>query len=90
MAGYNCTCTSQYDGINCTILVVGDDNNLPLVLGLSVFAAVIVLIILITCLVRYCRDKSGMEGTYSPNKEEQAGGNVEMHAMKKPKTERLI
>ena len=91
MVGYNCTCTSKFDGVNCTnALVLAEDDNLPLVLGLSVAAVVILLIILVTCLVRYCRDKSGMEGTYSPNKEEQAGGNVEMHAVKKPKTERLI
>ena len=31
-----------------------------------------------------------MEGTYSPNKEEQQSGNVEMNSMKKPKPERLI
>ena len=90
MSGYNCSCTEQYQGVNCTEEVVADDDHLPLIIGLSVAGALIVLLILIILLVRYCRDKSGMEGTYSPNKEEQAGGNVEMHAVKKPKTERLI
>ena len=90
MSGYNCTCPQGYEGKNCSASVVAEDDNLPLIIGLSVAAAVIVLLVLIILLVRYCRDKSGMEGTYSPNKEEQAGGNVEMHAVKKPKTERLI
>uniref|UniRef100_A0A7M5X290 Uncharacterized protein n=2 Tax=Clytia hemisphaerica TaxID=252671 RepID=A0A7M5X290_9CNID len=91
MAGYNCTCTEKYHGTNCTTLkVVEEDDNLPLIIGLSVAGAFILLLVACVCLYRYCKDKSGMEGTYSPNKEEQAGGNVEMHAVKKPKTERLI
>ena len=90
ISGYNCTCPEQYLGPNCTALAVVEDDNLPLIIGLSAAAAAIVIIVFLIFLVRFCRDKSGMEGTYSPNKEEQAGGNVEMHTVKKPKTERLI
>ena len=91
MSGYNCTCKDSFTGKNCEIsAAVKEDDNLPLIIGLSAAAAAIIIIVLLILLVRYCRDNSGMEGTYSPNKEEQAGGNVEMHAVKKPKTERLI
>ena len=88
---YTCQCTDGYTGKNCSEkLKEDDDDNLPLILGLSITAVVIVLIIIIVCVVVFCRNKSGMEGTYSPNKEEQTAGNLEMSTVKKPKTERLI
>jgi len=89
--GWYCKCVGEYLGLRCEKLAVKeDDDNLALIIGVSVGAAVLIILIVIFCLVRYCRDKSGMEGTYSPNKEEQQSGNVEMNTLKKPNAERLI
>lgn len=93
VTGYTCECPTDYTGKNCSVSSKStddDDDNLPYIIGFSVLAVVILIIIIAVLVVRYCRDKSGMEGTYSPNKEEQTAGNVEMGTVKKPKTERLI
>ena len=69
-----------------------DSDNTGLIVGIvvGVVAFLILSIIFVYCVFNYCKEKSGMEGTYSPNKEEQQSGNVEMNSMKKPKPERLI
>lgn len=94
VTGYFCECSSKFSGKDCmdklTTKNEGDDSNLVYIIVFSVLGALILIIIIGVLVVKYCRDKSGMEGTYSPNKEEQSAGNVEMSTVKKPKTERLI
>lgn len=95
ITGYNCTCRADYTGTNCTEKLTSkvdddDDDKLPIIIAVSVVVVLIVLAILAIVFFKFCRDKSGMEGTYSPNKEEQISGNVEMNTIKKPNTERLI
>lgn len=89
---FECACRSGYTGKTCVDLLTDDGGNdaLPYIIGFSVLGAVILIIVIVVIVAKYCRDKSGMEGTYSPNKEEQTAGNVEMSTVKKPKTERLI
>jgi len=57
------------------------------VLGVLVFIAIIVIVVFV---IRYCRNKSGMEGTYNPNREEQISGTAEMATKQKPNLERYI
>ena len=92
---FSCNCTAGFEGKTCQDKVKGseeDSDNTGLIVGIvvGVVAFLILLIVFVYCVFNYCKEKSGMEGTYSPNKEEQQSGNVEMHSMKKPKPERLI
>ena len=92
---FSCNCSAGFEGKTCQDKVkdsVKDSDNTGLIVGIVVGVAsfLILLMIFVYCVFNYCKEKSGMEGTYSPNKEEQQSGNVEMNSMKKPKPERLI
>ena len=88
---FSCNCAAGFEGKTCQDKVKDSDNT-GLIVGIvvGVVAFLILLMIFVYCVFNYCKEKSGMEGTYSPNKEEQQSGNVEMNSMKKPKPERLI
>ena len=88
---FTCDCKDGFSGEECEVpgKVAEDDTNWGLIIGVPVAAVVLILLIIIICLIKRCRDNSGLEGTYSPNKEEQQAGPVEM-VLKKPNTERLI
>ena len=52
--------------------------------------ALLCVIVVVVLLIRYCRNKSGMEGTYNPNKEEHIKGAADMEVKQKPNLERYI
>ena len=89
IVGFKCICTDQYRGKTCAEKLRGD-NKMELIIGISIGVVILIIIIVIVLLIRFFKDKSGMEGTYSPNREEQNAGHVEMNTLKKPNAERLI
>ena len=88
--GYQCQCTSQYTGTQCQTAVKKktSDTNVGMWIGIAAAILVVILIILICC-CRYCKGNTGMQGTYSPSRQEK--GQVELASLPPmPPKERLI
>ncbi|GAB1868117.1 Protein crumbs [Camponotus japonicus] len=94
---YECDCTSEYTGQNCTEKATVANNLGSQVLGIAVIVGPIVgclLLIAIGSLVAFfmmARKKRATRGTYSPSAQEFSNPRVEMdNVMKPPPEERLI
>ncbi|XP_072176797.1 uncharacterized protein [Diadema setosum] len=86
---YRCDCVNGYSGTDCTQA----STNLWIIIGASIAAGVIliIIIILISCFVCSVRKKRATQGSYSPSRQEMSGSFVEMdNVLKMPPEERLI
>lgn len=87
----NNKCSKQY---RCSIQSSStnglDEKEQKIVFPIIGAIAFIGVVIIVVFIVRYCRNKSGMEGTYNPNRQEQITGTVETAVPKKPNIERMI
>ena len=81
---YQCTCTDD------TCRTVANDGEEEIVIipvvGVLVLIGVAVAAVFI---IRYCRNKSGMEGTYHPDREEQVAG-TQPRTSTRPKSEVVV
>ncbi|CAH1785690.1 unnamed protein product [Owenia fusiformis] len=89
-----CRCTNEYKPPNCEQPVTGEltqSNNIPLIVGLSVGAAVLIFLIVLIAFFIMARSKRATRGAYSPSRQEVSGSRVEMNSvLKPPPEERLI
>ncbi|XP_012567052.1 protein crumbs homolog 1 [Hydra vulgaris] len=67
-----------------------NEHKVDIIIGVSIGVVILIAVITIVLIIRFCKNKSGMEGTYSPNREEQNASHLEMNTLKKPNAERLI
>ena len=88
-----CICESGWTGEHCDTAIPrggGDDDNLPLIIGLAVAGGVLLLLVIAVIFV-CTRQTSSTFGTYSPSTEEKAGARVEMDTvLNVPPPEKLI
>lgn len=89
-----CTCEPGWSGLLCEVALPqendDDDDNLPLIIGLSVGAGCLLLII-VAIIFACTRQTSSTFGTYSPSGEEKMGARVEMSSvLNLPPPEKLI
>ena len=87
---YKCACTSSYIGDRCDKAVSSGNNSKEIGMWVGIGIAILVVIIIIAVIAfKYCNTERGMQGTYSPSRQEK--GQVEMASMPPiPPKERLI
>lgn len=80
---YVCTCV----GKKCGIMGKEEEEFIIIpIVGVLILIGVVVITVFV---IRYCRNKSGMEGTYNPEREEQMAG-TQIATINKPNTEVMI
>ncbi|XP_069119516.1 LOW QUALITY PROTEIN: protein crumbs homolog 1-like [Argopecten irradians] len=91
-----CECTSEYMGKLCAqrnpeYQKISRDDNLAIIIGPSVAAFLLLIVIGVIIFLVLARSKRATRGHYSPSRQEVTGSRVELgNVMKPPPEERLI
>ncbi|XP_021351152.1 protein crumbs-like isoform X2 [Mizuhopecten yessoensis] len=93
---FQCVCTSEYMGKLCAqrnpdYQKISPDDNLAIIIGPTVAAVLLLIVIGVIIFLVLARSKRATRGHYSPSRQEVTGSRVELgNVMKPPPEERLI